>query len=189
MASELLRPCLGPAFARGKNQLFCSVHMSCGVSREGGFFLERWGDAPVHSLGAALFLNASQVSNSHLLMTCKEPQQIRCMCCHPVYCCMVAVLQICNAGLLLCKDIFLSHRDAGMQLHVCRCISSRTLATATTACCTAQPSTGTSVPAMHSTRYSSACQLLAVAIIPGRSSLQPLSQLEGLCMADCCSTA
>jgi alpha 1,2-mannosyltransferase len=27
----------------------------------GGFFYERWGDAPVHSLGVGLFLNKSEV--------------------------------------------------------------------------------------------------------------------------------
>lgn len=32
------------------------------LDASGGFFLERWGDAPVHSLAAALFLNSSQVS-------------------------------------------------------------------------------------------------------------------------------
>ncbi|KAJ2716595.1 hypothetical protein H4R19_000548 [Coemansia spiralis] len=31
------------------------------LDRAGGFFYERWGDAPVHSIAAALFLNASQV--------------------------------------------------------------------------------------------------------------------------------
>ena len=31
------------------------------LDRTGGFFLERWGDAPVHSLGAAILLNSSQV--------------------------------------------------------------------------------------------------------------------------------
>ncbi|ORX63638.1 glycosyl transferase [Linderina pennispora] len=30
------------------------------LDRAGGFFYERWGDAPVHSIAAALFLNASQ---------------------------------------------------------------------------------------------------------------------------------
>ena len=32
------------------------------LDASGGFFLERWGDAPVHTLAAALFLNSSQVS-------------------------------------------------------------------------------------------------------------------------------
>lgn len=31
------------------------------LDREGGFFYERWGDAPVHSIGASLFLNKSEV--------------------------------------------------------------------------------------------------------------------------------
>ncbi|KAK9813855.1 hypothetical protein WJX73_002213 [Symbiochloris irregularis] len=31
------------------------------LDRQGGFFFERWGDAPVHSLAAALFLNHSEV--------------------------------------------------------------------------------------------------------------------------------
>ncbi|KAJ2159062.1 hypothetical protein GGF46_003299 [Coemansia sp. RSA 552] len=31
------------------------------LDRAGGFFYERWGDAPVHSIAASLFLNASQV--------------------------------------------------------------------------------------------------------------------------------
>ncbi|KAJ2851215.1 alpha 1,2-mannosyltransferase 2.4.1 [Coemansia erecta] len=31
------------------------------LDRAGGFFLERWGDAPVHSLAVAMFLNKSQV--------------------------------------------------------------------------------------------------------------------------------
>ncbi|KAI9015903.1 hypothetical protein DFJ74DRAFT_608939 [Hyaloraphidium curvatum] len=31
------------------------------LDRSGGFFLERWGDAPVHTLGAALFLSKTEV--------------------------------------------------------------------------------------------------------------------------------
>ncbi|KAI7825771.1 nucleotide-diphospho-sugar transferase [Kickxella alabastrina] len=31
------------------------------LDRAGGFFLERWGDAPIHSLAVAMFLNKSQV--------------------------------------------------------------------------------------------------------------------------------
>lgn len=31
------------------------------LDREGGFFYERWGDAPVHSIGASLFLNKDEV--------------------------------------------------------------------------------------------------------------------------------
>lgn len=31
------------------------------LDRTGGFFYERWGDAPVHSLAASMFLNASEV--------------------------------------------------------------------------------------------------------------------------------
>ncbi|KAJ2514301.1 hypothetical protein H4217_005835 [Coemansia sp. RSA 1939] len=31
------------------------------LDRSGGFFYERWGDAPVHSIAASLFLNASQI--------------------------------------------------------------------------------------------------------------------------------
>lgn len=31
------------------------------LDRSGGFFHERWGDAPVHSLGAALFADITQV--------------------------------------------------------------------------------------------------------------------------------
>uniref|UniRef100_A0A060T8N1 ARAD1C30184p n=1 Tax=Blastobotrys adeninivorans TaxID=409370 RepID=A0A060T8N1_BLAAD len=31
------------------------------LDQAGGFFYERWGDAPVHSLAASLFLNASQI--------------------------------------------------------------------------------------------------------------------------------
>ena len=31
------------------------------LDRTGGFFYERWGDAPVHSLGAVMLLNSSQV--------------------------------------------------------------------------------------------------------------------------------
>lgn len=31
------------------------------LDHEGGFFYERWGDAPVHSIGASLFLNKSEV--------------------------------------------------------------------------------------------------------------------------------
>jgi hypothetical protein len=30
-------------------------------SKEGGFFYERWGDAPVHSLAAALFLKPEEI--------------------------------------------------------------------------------------------------------------------------------
>ncbi|KAJ2757932.1 hypothetical protein IWQ57_006964, partial [Coemansia nantahalensis] len=35
------------------------------LDRAGGFFYERWGDAPVHSIAAALFLNASQIHYFH----------------------------------------------------------------------------------------------------------------------------
>ncbi|CAI4051531.1 hypothetical protein SKDZ_15G2470 [Saccharomyces kudriavzevii ZP591] len=31
------------------------------LDQEGGFFYERWGDAPVHSIGAALFLDRSEI--------------------------------------------------------------------------------------------------------------------------------
>lgn len=31
------------------------------LDKAGGFFYERWGDAPVHSIGASLFLNRSQI--------------------------------------------------------------------------------------------------------------------------------
>lgn len=31
------------------------------LDRAGGFFYERWGDAPVHSIAAAIFLNKSEV--------------------------------------------------------------------------------------------------------------------------------
>lgn len=31
------------------------------LDRKGGFYYERWGDAPVHSIGAALFANKSQI--------------------------------------------------------------------------------------------------------------------------------
>lgn len=31
------------------------------LCRTGGFFFERWGDAPVHSLAAAMFLNSTEV--------------------------------------------------------------------------------------------------------------------------------
>jgi len=31
------------------------------LDREGGFFYERWGDAPVHSIAAALFLNKTDI--------------------------------------------------------------------------------------------------------------------------------
>ena len=31
------------------------------VDRQGGFYLERWGDAPVHSLAVAMLLNSSEV--------------------------------------------------------------------------------------------------------------------------------
>jgi len=31
------------------------------LDKEGGFYYERWGDAPVHSIGAALFANKSQI--------------------------------------------------------------------------------------------------------------------------------
>ena len=31
------------------------------LDQTGGFFYERWGDAPVHSLGAVMLLNSSQV--------------------------------------------------------------------------------------------------------------------------------
>ena len=31
------------------------------LDEKGGFFYERWGDAPVHSIAAALFLNTDEV--------------------------------------------------------------------------------------------------------------------------------
>jgi len=31
------------------------------LDKSGGFFYERWGDAPVHSIGAALFLNTNEI--------------------------------------------------------------------------------------------------------------------------------
>ena len=31
------------------------------LDQKGGFYYERWGDAPVHSIGAALFANKSQI--------------------------------------------------------------------------------------------------------------------------------
>jgi alpha 1,2-mannosyltransferase len=31
------------------------------LDKKGGFYYERWGDAPVHSIGAALFANKSQI--------------------------------------------------------------------------------------------------------------------------------
>ena len=31
------------------------------LDQNGGFFYERWGDAPVHSLAVLMFLNASEV--------------------------------------------------------------------------------------------------------------------------------
>ncbi len=40
------------------------------LDRTGGFFYERWGDAPVHSLGAVMLLNSSQVQ--HLAKDCSE---------------------------------------------------------------------------------------------------------------------
>lgn len=36
-------------------------HVSVVVGRQGGFFWERWGDAPVHTLAAAMFLGKSEV--------------------------------------------------------------------------------------------------------------------------------
>ncbi|KAJ1908417.1 hypothetical protein LPJ81_000126 [Coemansia sp. IMI 209127] len=45
------------AFYRSKEyQMFFDY-----LDRAGGFFYERWGDAPVHSIAASLFLNASQI--------------------------------------------------------------------------------------------------------------------------------
>ena len=32
------------------------------LDRTGGFFYERWGDAPVHSLGAVMLLNSTEVA-------------------------------------------------------------------------------------------------------------------------------
>ena len=31
------------------------------LDKDGGFFYERWGDAPVHSIGAGLLLNRSEI--------------------------------------------------------------------------------------------------------------------------------
>ncbi|KAJ2699001.1 hypothetical protein H4218_002919 [Coemansia sp. IMI 209128] len=44
-------------FLRSKEYLAYFDHLD----RAGGFFYERWGDAPVHSLGVAMLLNKSQV--------------------------------------------------------------------------------------------------------------------------------
>ncbi|KAJ2898218.1 alpha-1,2-mannosyltransferase ktr1 [Coemansia aciculifera] len=59
------------------------------LDKAGGFFYERWGDAPVHSIAASLFLNASQVHyfgdigyfHPHVFM-CPEgsKQRGRCVC-------------------------------------------------------------------------------------------------------------
>ena len=38
------------------------------LDRAGGFFHERWGDAPVHSLGVGLFAGKNQVCLSYLLV-------------------------------------------------------------------------------------------------------------------------
>ena len=34
------------------------------LDKAGGFFYERWGDAPVHSLGAVMLLNSTEVPSS-----------------------------------------------------------------------------------------------------------------------------
>ncbi|KAI9477013.1 nucleotide-diphospho-sugar transferase [Coemansia mojavensis] len=45
------------SFYRSKEYQMFFEHLD----KAGGFFYERWGDAPVHSIAASLFLNASQV--------------------------------------------------------------------------------------------------------------------------------
>ena len=41
--------------------------------RTGGFFFERWGDAPVHSLAAAMFLNSTEVCTLPSFLTASLP--------------------------------------------------------------------------------------------------------------------
>ena len=116
--------------------------------RQGGFFLERWGDAPVHSLAAALLLNASQVGPKSTLSTLIwEP----------------ADLPIALPQAWLCREGHRTHcgthhegahsrrRSAHSTTpHVCRSTGFQTLGTGTTACSTALPRGATTARAMPS---------------------------------------
>jgi hypothetical protein len=48
------------------------------LDASGGFFLERWGDAPVHTLAAALFLNSSQVSCTWAALSHQQHISLEC---------------------------------------------------------------------------------------------------------------
>ncbi len=65
------------------------------LDRVGGFFYERWGDAPVHSLAAAMFLNATEVRRCSclpLVLTMLHPLlQYQSRACHP----MIGLLHAC----------------------------------------------------------------------------------------------
>ena len=45
------------------------------LDQTGGFFYERWGDAPVHSLGAVMLLNSSQVNLIRISKQKRRPTQ------------------------------------------------------------------------------------------------------------------
>ena len=50
------------------------------LDHTGGFFYERWGDAPVHSLAAVMLLNATEVHTErlqHMMIQCSASLQHR----------------------------------------------------------------------------------------------------------------
>ena len=85
-----------------------------GKCREGGFFLERWGDAPVHSLGAALFLNRSQVCQSFAVYPLAWHEGISLGCTVPVIFLMTCLLH----SYYTCGALCMSTRSQQKQ-HKC----------------------------------------------------------------------
>lgn len=47
------------------------------LDKKGGFYYERWGDAPVHSIGAALFAKKEQIHFFDDIGYRHEPFQVR----------------------------------------------------------------------------------------------------------------
>lgn len=46
------------------------VRIPAHFCRQGGFYMERWGDAPVHSLAVAMLLNSSEVISALQSTSC-----------------------------------------------------------------------------------------------------------------------
>lgn len=60
------------------------------LDKQGGFYYERWGDAPVHSIGAALFANKSQIHFFDDIGYRHEPFQVS----RPLSCCETSNYEI-----------------------------------------------------------------------------------------------